>query len=64
MAKYPITIETKGDEHEYPTKECNSWQFPPLSGVDSTVVNRRNGEISSSKKSILIYLQIRNSQLL
>lgn len=64
MAKYPITIETNGDEREYPSEECHFWQFPPLSGVDSTVVNRRKGEISSSKKSILISLQIHNSQLL
>lgn len=64
MAKYPITIETNGDEHEYPSEERNFWQFPPLSGVDSTVVNRRKGEINSNKKSILISLQIQNSQLL
>lgn len=44
--KYPITIETKGDEHEYSLEECSSWQFPPLSGIDSTAVKRWKGEIS------------------
>lgn len=44
--KHPTTTETEGNEHEYPSEECSSKKFPPLSGADSTVVNRRKVGIS------------------